>query len=269
MSTLDTFDLVAFTHDGKTRPVYRRGHGPGVLVMHEIPGITPEVAAFAGRVADAGFTVAMPRLFGTPGKPFSWGYALAEVGRACVSREFSLLAARESSPITDWLRALARALHAELGGRGVGAVGMCITGNFALALMVDDALMAPVLSQPSLPFQLGAGRRAGLHVSDDALVTIKRRAASGVPVLGLRFTGDPACPAERFARLRQELGAAFEGVEIDSSPNNPHGIPAEAHSVLTRHLVDEDGHPTRAALERVLSFLHERLDETAARPNAR
>jgi hypothetical protein len=140
---------------------------------------------------------------------------------------------------------------------------MCITGNFALALMVDDAMMAPVLSQPSLPFQLGGSRRAGVHVSDEALVTIKRRATAGVPVLGLRFTGDPACPAERFVRLRQELGAAFEGIEIDSSATNPHGIPRDAHSVLTRHFVDKGGHPTRAALERVLSFLHERLDEGA------
>ena len=134
---------------------------------------------------------------------------------------------------------------------------MCLTGNFALAMMVDEAVMAPVLSQPSLPFPVGAARRAGLHVSDEDLATIKRR---DVPVLGLRFTHDVVCPAERFARLRRELGDRFEAIEIDSSPGNAHGIGRTAHSVVTKDLVDEEGHPTRAALDRVLGFFHERLD---------
>jgi len=190
--TLDGFHEASFTHDGKTRPVYRRGSGPGVLVMHEIPGIHPGVATLASRVANAGFLVAMPVMFGTPGKPVSSGYIAAQVLRVCVSREFWLLAARESSPITEWLRALCRSLHAEIGGKGVGAIGMCLTGNFALALMVDDAMMAPVLSQPSLPLPIGKSRRAGLHLSEKDLAIAKSRK---VPILGLRFTADPACPA--------------------------------------------------------------------------
>jgi dienelactone hydrolase len=254
---LEGFDEATFTHDGKTRSVYRRGKGPGVVVMHEIPGIYPAVLSFATRVADAGFTVAIPHLFGVVGRPLSSGYLASSMLGACISREFRVLAAHESSPIIDWLRALCRDLHASVGGKGVGAIGMCLTGNFALALMVDEAVMAPVLSQPSLPFAVGAARRAGLHVSDEELAAIKRRE---VPVLGLRFTRDRACPAERFARLRKELGDRFEAVEIDSSPGNPHGIPASAHSVVTRDLVDAEGHPTRAALERVLAFFHERLD---------
>jgi dienelactone hydrolase len=136
---------------------------------------------------------------------------------------------------------------------------MCLTGNFALALMVDEAVMAPVLSQPSLPLPLGKARRAGLHLSEDDLCIVKRRAADGVGVLGLRFTHDPLCPPERFERLRQELGDGFEGIEIDNSRGNPHGHPRDAHSVLTRHLVDEDGQPTQAALNRVLAFFRERL----------
>ena len=248
-----------FTHDGATRTVFRKGTGPGVVIMHEIPGIIPEVQRFAERVAEAGFTVFVPQLFGTPGKPFSNGYLLASVTRACISREFSLFAARQSSPICDWLRALCRHVHAELGGKGVGALGMCITGNFALALMVDDCVMAPVLSQPSLPVGKTKAQLAGLHLSDEDLCIVKRRAAEGVGVLGLRFTHDPLCPPERFARLREELGNGFEGVEIDSSRGNPHGHPRDAHSVLTRHLIDEEGHPTRAALERVLEFFAERL----------
>ena len=254
---LDGFEERAFAYQGARRAVFRRGKGPGVVVMHEIPGIYPAVVDFATRVANAGFTVAMPHLFGDVGRPYSSAYSAGTIVHACISREFRVLAARASSPITDWLRALCRDLHAELGGKGVGAVGMCLTGNFALALLVDDAVMAPVLSQPSLPFPLGAERRAGLHVSDEALATIQRRR---VPVLGLRFTEDPLCRAERFAHLRAELGDRFEGIEIDSSPGNAHGIPKSAHSVLTKDLVDREGHPTRAALDRVLAFFHERLD---------
>lgn len=259
MNPLPGFETFEFTHDGATRTVYRRGEGPGVVIMHEIPGIYPEVIAFAERVAAEGFTVFMPQLIGTPGRPFSNGYAASSALRACISREFSLLAARQSSPICDWLRALCRHAHSELGGVGVGAIGMCLTGNFALALMVDECVMAPVLSQPSLPLSLGAARKSGLHLSDEDLCVVKRRAAAGVGVLGLRFTHDPLCPPERFARLRQELGEGFEGIEIDSSPGNSCGHPKDAHSVLTRHLIDDAGQPTRAALERVLGFFAERL----------
>jgi dienelactone hydrolase len=257
--SLPGFTERPFTHEGDTRTVYRRGAGPAVVVMHEIPGITPEVARFAARVADAGFTVLLPHLFGVPGKPASPAYALGELARACVRREFAVLASRGSSPLVEWVRALCRAAHAELGGKGVGALGMCITGNFALTLMVDPFVMAPVLSQPSLPFAFGAERRAGLHVRDADLAIVRDRVAGGARLLGLRFTGDPLCPPERFATLRRELGAGFEGIEIDSSPGNPHGIRRGAHSVLTSDLVDEAGHPTRQALDRVLAFFAERL----------
>jgi dienelactone hydrolase len=259
-TTIEGFQVGEFTHAGQSRRLYRAGAGPGVVIMHEIPGLHPGVIEFARRVVDRGFSVAMPDLFGEVGRPFSDGYAMREMLRACISKEFHMLATRASSPITHWLRALCRSLHAELGGPGVGAIGMCITGNFALALMVDDCVMAPVLSQPSLPLPLGSARKRGLHLSDADLGTVKQRVREeGACVLGLRFTGDPLCPPERFARLREELGAGFEGIEIDSSPGNPHGIERTAHSVLTRDLVDEAGHPTRAALDRTLAFFDERL----------
>jgi dienelactone hydrolase len=256
---LEGFTTSAFTHGGVTRTVYRRGTGPGVVIMHEIPGITPQVARFARWVGDAGLTAVMPDLFGDVGRAISPGYVAGQMLRACISREFAVLAAHRSSPITDWLRALCRASHEELGGPGVGAVGMCITGNFALALMMDPCLMAPVLSQPSLPFPLGAARRASLHLSPEELAAVKQRISEGGKVLGLRFSRDPLCPAERFDTLRRELGEGFEAVEIDSSVANPEGRPTPAHSVLTTDLVDEAGHPTRAAADRVLAFFSERL----------
>jgi dienelactone hydrolase len=248
-----------FTHDGVERTIFRRGSGPGVVVMPEIPGITPPVARFAECVADAGFTAFVVSLYGTPGRPFAGLYPIGVFARVCVSREFSVLAANASSPITIYLRALCRHVHAELGGKGVGAIGMCMSGNFALALMVEPSVMAPVLSQPSLPLGIGAENRAGLHLSPEDLAVVKMRVAEGCPVLGMRFTQDLLVPPERFARLRRELGAGFEAIEIDSSSKNRWGIKPWAHSVLTEQLADEAGHPTREALDRMLAFFKERL----------
>jgi dienelactone hydrolase len=255
------FERREMTFLGETRPVFVKGErGPAVIVMHEAPGLYPGVADFGRRVVAAGFRVFMPSLVGTPGRPMGLGYSLSTLARACVMREFTIMATRQNSPVTEWLRELARAAHEECGGPGVGAVGMCLTGGFALAMMVDDRMLAPVLSQPSLPFPVGAARRAGLHLGDQQLVTLRRRAREeGLTVLGLRFTGDPVCPKERFDHLRQELGAGFEAIEIDSSRGNPHGIPTSAHSVVTTDLVDREGHPTKVALDRVLSFFRERL----------
>ncbi|AKU98814.1 dienelactone hydrolase family protein [Labilithrix luteola] len=257
--TLAGFDSFSFSHGDTTRTVFTRGEGPAVVVIHEIPGITPQVAAFAERVAREGFRTYLPTLLGVPGKPMSMGYVLETTARACISREFRIFASRASSPITDYLRALCRKAHADCGGPGVGVVGMCLTGNFALSLMVDETVMAPVLSQPSLPVGLTRRQRASLHLSDTDLAKVKERAKDGCTVLGLRFTGDRLCPPERFDTLKRELGDAFEGIEIDSSRGNPHGIPASAHSVLTTDLVDEAGHPTRQALDRVLSLFRTRL----------
>lgn len=257
--SLSTWDASTATYDGIDKRVYRKGDGPGVIVIHEVPGITPLVAAFADRVVHKGFTVIMPSLFGHDGKPQTMPYAISSMVRACVSREFSCLATDAPSPITDWLRHLARDVHAELGGPGVGVVGMCLTGGFALAMMVDESVAAPVLSQPANPFPIGARRRRSLALSEEDWETVSARAQNGCPVLGLRFTADPAVPNARFATLRERLGDGFIAVEINSAPGNPHGIRRSAHSVLTEHLVDEPSHPTRQALDQVLTFFDERL----------
>lgn len=256
---LDDFVAHEVTYDDERKTVYRKGEGPAVIVISEIPGITPAVADFARRVVDLGCTVAMPSLFGDPGRPMSAGYAASSLLGACVSKEFATMAAGRTSPVTAWLRHLARDLHDEVGGPGVGVVGMCLTGGFALAMMVDEEVVAPVLSQPSLPFPVGGARKRDLGISAEDLVKVKERVDDGICVLGLRFTGDVAVPADRFARLREELGDGFVGVEIDSSKGNPHGIPTNAHSVLTEHLVDEPGHPTRDALDQVLDLFRTRL----------
>ena len=258
-AALEGFTKESFEADGKRRDVYRIGSGPAVIVISEIPGITPLVAQFGRRVAAAGCTAVLPVLFGEPGRPPTAGYALRSMGPACISREFSAFALKRTSPVTVWLRKLAAAEHERCGGPGVGVVGMCFTGGFALAMMVDDVVVAPVLSQPSLPFPLSKRFKADVGISDADLARVKERTAAGTCVLGLRFSNDPFCFAERFETLRRELGDKFIAVEIDSAPGNPYGHPKQAHSVLTEHLVDEPGTPTRAALDRTLAFFCENL----------
>lgn len=234
----------SFTAAGITRDTFRRGEGPGVVVVHEIPGITPLVTRFADEVVDAGFTVVMPSLVGTPGKGVSGPYLASSMAKVCVAREFTHWALGQTSPIIGWLRALARSLHLEVGGPGVGAVGMCFSGGFALGMMVDDVMVAPVLSQPSMPFAVGRARAADLNLSPEDRAAVAQRAAEGCQVLGLRFTGDRAV-GTRFESLRELLGDAFVAVELPSTSRRD-------HSVLTEQRDD-------ASVERVIEFLRARL----------
>lgn len=253
------FDTTEFSHQGAARPVFRAGSGPAVIVMTEVPGITPQVARFATWVAEAGFSVYMPQFIGTPMRPVTPALAAKTLLRVCINREFRLLGAGQSSPLVDWMRALARQAHVECGGPGVGAVGMCLTGNFALSMMLDAPVIAPVLSQPSLPVGLTPALRQALHASPEAIAAAHDKIEhQGARILGLRFHGDPMCPPERFKRLREEFGDAFEGIELKASDANPREM-KPAHSVLTTHLIDAAGEPTRQALDRTLQFLAEQL----------
>ncbi len=257
---LEGFEVKPFTSsDGRTRDVYRTGTGPAVVVIHEVPGITPLVAAFARRVAERGMTAVLPDLLGTPGRPVTIPYALSSMARACVSKEFTLLALDKTSPIVGYLRELAAHEHRSCGGVGVGAVGMCLTGGFALAMCVEPSVVAPVMSQPSLPLPTNSEHRRALGLSDDDFAVVRRRTTEDLCVMGLRFSGDKKSPAERFTRFRETLGDRFIGVEIDSSPGNPWGYKKSAHSVLTEDYSDDATSPTRRALEDVLDFFSTRL----------
>jgi dienelactone hydrolase len=245
MGVLDGWVPGEFTASGVTHPTYRKGSGPGVVVIAEIPGITADVVGFAEEVVALGCTVVLPHLFGQVPSSDSPVAAVRSLAQACVNREFNKLHLRRTSPVADWLRALARDLHAELGGPGVGALGMCFTGGFALAMMVDDAVAAPVLAQPSLPFPVGRARAADLNLSPADLDRVKERAAAGCQLLGLRYTGDPAV-GTRFETLTRELGDAFIRVEF----------PGRKHSTLTAHRQQE-------GVDAVLAFFRDKLLERA------
>lgn len=257
-SAVAGFECVTLSYGDRSYDVYRAGSGPGVVVIHEMPGLHEGVVDFGRVLVAAGYTVYLPSLFGRVGGRLTTAATLRSVARVCVAREFRILADR-TSPVVTPLRALAARAYEECGGRGVGTVGMCFTGGFALAMAVEPSVLAAVLSQPALPAPLGRRGRAALGLDATDLTRVKERTQDDLRVLGLRFTADRGCPAERFQTLRRELGESFDSVEIDSSPGNALGIPERAHSVLTVDLVDEPGHPTRAARDRVIAFLDEGL----------
>jgi dienelactone hydrolase len=252
--------VAPFTGGGYTHDVYRKGAGPGVVLIPELPGIHPGVLALGNHLVDNGFTVAIPSLFGEPGKPKTVGYIAASISRACVAKEFAAFATNKQRPVSMFLRALARDLNASTPGKGVGVIGQCFTGGFALAAAVDDSVLAPVLSQPSVPLPLGAARRRDPGLSESELTTIAERCASaGLCAMGLRFSEDKTAPAERFATLKERLGDAFEVIEIDSSAGNPGGFGRMAHSVLTDEVREVDGQPAYEARKQVVDFLTQRL----------
>lgn len=245
MSLLDSWDRGEHTAPvggvPTTHPTYRKGTGPGVVLVHEIPGLTPAVIGLGEEVVAAGFTVVLPHLFGTPEQPMTLGATARALRQVCVSAEFTKLRTGVTSPVATWLRSLARELHAELGGPGVGALGMCFTGGFALAMMVDDAVAAPVVAQPSVPFAIGRRRSADLNLSPADLETVRQRAAAGCQLLGLRYRRDAAV-GRRFETLTHELGESFLRVEFDG----------RKHSTLTEHRQQE-------GVDRVLAFFAEKL----------
>ena len=240
-SLLASWTTGSQTEGDLTFPTYRKGSGPGVIVIHEIPGPTPKVIAFAEEVVDAGFTVVMPHLFGRAEEPMTGGSVARTFVNICVRAEFTKLATGVTAPIATWLRSLARDLHADVGGPGVGALGMCFTGGFALAMMVDPAVVAPVLCQPSTPFAVSRRRAGDLGLSPADLAVVKERAESGCQVLGLEYPSDPMT-GSRFRTLTRELGDAFIKVEL----------PGRGHGTVTE---DRD----QGAVDTVLEFFGDRL----------
>lgn len=257
---LSGWSVAPFSGGGYTHDVYRKGAGPGVVLIPEMPGIHPGVLGLGNHLVDNGFTVAIPSLFGEPARPVSMGYVVASLARGCVAREFAAFAVNKERPVSLFLRALARDLNASTPGKGVGVIGQCFTGGFALAAAVDDSVLAPVLSQPSVPLPLGAARRRDSGLSEAELTTVADRCANdGLCAMGLRFSEDKMVPSERFATLKERLGDAFEVIEINSGPGNEHGFGKMAHSVLTDEVREIDGHPAYEARKRVVQFLAQRL----------
>lgn len=259
---LDDFGCRVLSLETTPTTVYVAGSGPAVILMPEMPGISPDVARFARWIRDAGFTVYLPSLFGIDGAYPAAEYGEQVIKRACVSKEFRAFAGGGSSPVVSRLRALARTAHEECAGPGVGAVGLCFTGNFALTMTLEPAVVAAVLNHPSLPLD----DPEALELSAEDARALRARFERGdLDVIGFRFDSDRWCTAARFAAYEALLGEHFDGRVLPGAAANPEPPPffrdvvGTPHSVVTAHFVDEDGHPTVQARDEILAYLERRL----------
>jgi len=245
---IEDFAKKACTHLGKTRNVYQKGTGPHVVILPEVPGLHQQVFALGDKLAHHGFTVHLLSLFGKDGEPFRYRDAPSCLFRACIRKEFSVFAQHRSSPISDWVRSYCASVYQHT-QQGIGLIGMCLTGNFALSMLAEPWMFAPVLCQPSLPLY----PKNALHVDPQILEN------SSQDILAMRFSHDIMCPRERFTSLKTRLQDRIKLIEIDSSIKNPHKILPIAHSVLTKDFVDKKGHPTQEALNQTIRFLNKNL----------
>lgn len=229
-----------------THDIYSRGDGAPVVLIQELPGIGAETLHLADRLTDAGFEVVLPHLFGPIGRT-SLGSNLVRV--FCMRREFSLFSKDRSSPIVDWLKALCAEIRESRGARGVGVIGMCLTGNFAISLIGDHSVLAAVASQPSMPIH----KQDSLHMSQAEISTVRQALDEKGAMLGFRFEGDKACSAKKFDCIHTTFNEqGKERITLET-------LPGKGHSVLTLDFVDEAGHPTAEALNSVIDYFVERL----------
>lgn len=197
-------------------------------------------------LVNAGFEVVLPHLFGPIGKVSMLGN-LARV--FCMRREFNVFTANESSPIVDWLKALCKKVQSDRNVAGVGVIGMCLTGNFAISLMADDSVLAAVASQPSLPI----AKSNNLHMSVGDIEAVNAGIDATAPIKAYRFERDSLCNADKFKCIHEALNSGgVERIELNV-------IPGKGHSVLTLDFVDEANHPTRCALDEILSYFSTQL----------
>ena len=233
---------------GIVHSVYTKGSGPVVIVIQELPGIGPSTLTLADNLVDAGFTVVLPHLFGPLGE-----IALAgNTARVfCMRREFRLFAKHSGGPIVEWLRGLCQATRAVHNVKGVGVIGMCLTGNFAISLMADDAVLAGVASQPSMPILHSP---EALHMSQAEIDAAKTKLDRVGPMLAYRFAGDKLCKAEKFESIDRTFNSDQERIKLTT-------IPGPGHSVLTLDFVAGDGSPTQAALDETIRYFDSVLTE--------
>ena len=230
--------------NGIAHSVFTKGDParPAVLVLHELTGLTWQCARLARLVEAAGFRVYVPLFFGRPNTSGKGG--LFTVIGQCLNQEFKFLQANVDRPITRWLAALAKQARTECGGRGVGVIGMCLTGSFGLTLLLEtDVNAVPVVCQPSIPLT----HRSNSGLRDEDIPKVARCARDrALPIRALGFTDDGKGPAKRLVELEGRIPTMLRWP-----------LSGSAHSTLTSELAT--GKETAAALEDTLEYLRAQL----------
>ena len=244
--------------------VYSKGKGPVVIVMHELPGMDMYAVRFANRLVDHGFEVHMPLLF---------GHALVHspnlnYARLCINKEFANLKANTSAPVCDWVRALANHLGEGKSGRNIGVIGMCVTGAFAIPVIIDSKVKTVIVSQPAIPVsmtyyltKMGEGSwMEKLNITDADLNNAAATARQeNLHLIVQRFKEDRRCPPSRARRIASAFGDNASLCEYD----RPRPYADKPHALMTIEYDEAECSPensTRVALAQVVAFLHEHLD---------
>lgn len=221
-----------------THDVYVGGDGPPILILQELPGIGPETLELAAKLNASGFRVYLPHMFGTYGKI---ELVKNSARLFCVRKEFNIFAKGKQSPIAGWMRALTQEIKQRESSAGVGVIGMCLTGSFALTLMAEDAVLGGVASQPALPI-LGGTQ---LHMSQQDISAAATGMAAKGPGLAMRYERDKLASKKLMDALKQAFGDLLETKEY----------PGKDHSLLTLDFHDP-------AYQRVDAYFKARFDMT-------
>jgi dienelactone hydrolase len=258
---LDRFEQFSFASGRHAHPVYYAGdyQAPPLLLMPEIAGFSPGLHLFAERLIEAGFRVYMPWLFG----PFGKRAPVRNGIRLCISREFAYLRAGTSSPVTTWLRALTAHISKHSGGARVGAIGMCLTGAFAIPLIIEPLVAAAVAAQPSVPLSLLFLRSSQLNVSDGEIAAARARLDAGeAHLLAIRCRPDSICPRVKIERLQREFPVGLEVREYAGADERnclgerPHATFTKEYRIVPNASAD---HYSRRAFADLVAFFDRHL----------
>ena len=239
------FSFALSNGDTVRHDIYEKGHGPVIVILQELPGICPDTLKFVDKIVAAGFKVVVPHLFGPLGK-FAIGRNVVRL--FCVRKEINIFARNQTSPVVEWLKALCRNARERHGVSGVGVIGMCLTGNFAISLMADDSVLASVASQPSLPmFSQGS-----LHMSDDDIALASERLDRHGPMLAYKFESDKLCTQAKFDAIDTAFNQGRQRVKLTKIPGNKHAL-------LTAHFIEGENSPTQQVLDEITQYFSEKL----------
>jgi len=247
----------------------KQQNGPPVLVLHEMPALSPDVLELALRLSRQNYSVYVPLLWGKP--DHNTDSQLLFLRYAVELRSSPRWRAAEADvdrPILDELASLCRLIADAHPKHRIGVIGNCITGVFPFALAARvPKVAAPIGSQPTLPITLSGADAAktGLSAKETALLSSRIQTDPSFQMLGFRFAGDRNCRKERFDTFESHFGSSFLNGTIplelyhgrDGMPEHPHAVLTECHS-------DDPSFATAQGWQNCLDFLSAKLSGARA-----